>query len=240
MSTGEGTTAGSDAGVLADRSWGTRSHRETLAELVLLGWTPCGVGDWAVALRSPSGSLAARICPFDPAYSAFVELCRRCAGSRYLPHIDLTSALDGGGSLTVLEFLAPAPEVVAGQLIRQWKQDDGDAELSFVKATALAVDEEYRARLPWWDGIDLNQGNVRQSVDGRLILVDLFSMDGAALYGQILQDPAVVRRLIQEAQCRHLLEIPYLARESSPAELQALRDAWLGQEPDGSVRRVRQ
>jgi hypothetical protein len=64
-------------------------------------------------------------------------------------------------------------------------------------------------------------------------------MDGAALYGQILQDPAVVRRLIPADQRRHLLEIPYLARESSPAELRALQDAWLGMEPDGSVRRLR-
>jgi hypothetical protein len=180
------------------------------------------------------------VCPFDPAYSAFLELCRRCAGSRYLPRIDLTAALEGGGSLTVLEFLAPAQERAAGQLIRQWDQDDGDAELSRVKAAALAVDEEYRARVPWWDGIDLNQGNVRASVDGRLMLVDVFCLDGAGLYGQILHDPAVVRRRIPEEERRHLLEIPYLARESSPAELQALQDAWFGQEYDGSVRRLRQ
>jgi hypothetical protein len=240
VSTSERAGAGSDVGVLADRIWGTRSHRETLAELVLLGWIPCGVGDWAVALRSPDGLLAARICPFDPAYSAFLELRRRCAGSRYLPHVDLIAALDGGGSLTMLEFLAPAPEASAAQLIRHWKQDAGDAELSTVKAAALAVDEEYRVRVPWWDGIDLNQGNVRQSVDGRLVLLDVLCMDGAALYGQVLQDPAVVRRLIPEEQRRHLLEIPYLARESSPAELQALQDAWLGKETNSSVGPLRQ
>jgi hypothetical protein len=102
------------------------------------------------------------------------------------------------------------------------------------EAAALAVDEDYRGRLPWWDGIDLNQGNVRQSVDGRLALVDVFCMDGAALYGQILQDPAVIRRLIPADQRRHLLEIPYLARESSPAELHALQDTWLGRELDGT------
>ncbi len=136
----------------------------------------------------------------------------------------------------MLELLAPAQEAAATQLIRQWKQDEGDAELSVVKAAALAVDEEYRARLPWWDGIDLNQGNVRQSVDGRLTLVDVFCMDGAALYGQILQDPAVVRQLIPVEERRHLLEIPYLARESSPAELHALQEVWLGKEPAPPVR----
>ena len=55
-----------------------------------------------------------------------------------------------------------------------------------------------------------------------------------------LQNRSVVRRLIPEEPRRHLLEIPYLARESSPAELQALQDAWLGKEPDGSVRPLRQ
>ncbi|WP_433351837.1 hypothetical protein ACQP25_02545 [Microtetraspora malaysiensis] len=28
---------------LRDRSWAALSHRQALAELVLLGWTPCGV-----------------------------------------------------------------------------------------------------------------------------------------------------------------------------------------------------
>jgi hypothetical protein len=126
----------------------------------------------------------------------------------------------------VLEFLAPAQEAVAAELIRQWKQDQGDAELSMVKAAALAVDEDYRARLPWWDGIDLNQGNVRQSVDGRLTLVDVFCMDGAALYGQILQDPAVVRRLIPADQRRHLLEIPYLALERGCRSGHRPRPGW--------------
>lgn len=96
-----------------------------------------------------------------------------------------------------------------------------------MKTAALAVDEEYRARQPWWDGIDLNPGNVRQTVAGQPVLIDVFCMDGAALYGQVLRDPSVVRRLMPE-RCRHLLDIPYLARASSSAELRALRDAWFG------------
>ena len=43
------------------------------------------VGDWAVALRSLEGTLVARACPFDPAYWAFVDLCRQCAGNRWPP-----------------------------------------------------------------------------------------------------------------------------------------------------------
>lgn len=58
---------------------------------------------------------------------------------------------------------------------------------------------------------------------------------GAALYGHSLQDPTIVRRLIPEEQRRHVLEIPYLPGESSPAELQALQDARFGKEPDRSA-----
>jgi len=65
--------------------WASLSHRHVLAELATAGWVPCGVGDWALALRSPEGTVAARVCPFDPAYPAFVDLCRACAGNRWLP-----------------------------------------------------------------------------------------------------------------------------------------------------------
>ena len=76
--------------------WESLSHRQVLAELAAGGWVPCGVGDWAVALRSPEGTLAARVCPFDPAYWAFVDLCRECAGNRWLPRIELAAGLEGG------------------------------------------------------------------------------------------------------------------------------------------------
>jgi hypothetical protein len=52
---------------LPDLPWESLSHRQVLAELAIQGWVPCGVGDWAVALRSPQGTLVARVCPFDPA-----------------------------------------------------------------------------------------------------------------------------------------------------------------------------
>lgn len=118
---------GSDRAVesLADRRWSARSYREALADLLGLGWLPCGVGDWAVALRSPGGSHAARVCPFDPAYQGFLELCRRRGGNRYLPRVDLEAALAGGGSLTVLEFLAAAPDTAATALVRRWEEDQG-------------------------------------------------------------------------------------------------------------------
>jgi hypothetical protein len=47
-----------------------------------------------VALRSPEGTVVARVCPFDPAYWAFVDLCRECAGNRWLPRIELAAGLE--------------------------------------------------------------------------------------------------------------------------------------------------
>lgn len=95
-----------------------------------------------------------------------------------------------------------------------------------MKTTALAIDEECRARVPWWDGIDMNPGNIRLSADGGLRLIDIFCMDGAALYGQVLKDASVVRQRLPETEGGQLLEIPYLGRETGPAELDALREAW--------------
>jgi hypothetical protein len=94
--------------------WKSLSHRQVLAELATQGWVPCGVGDRAVALRSPEGTLAARVCPFDPTYGAFGDLCRGCAGNRWLPRIELAAGLEGGGSVVFVEFAAPADHPVAG------------------------------------------------------------------------------------------------------------------------------
>ncbi|MGI5155106.1 hypothetical protein [Microbispora sp. CA-102843] len=81
------------------------------------------------------------------------ELCRRCPGNPYLPRVALAEILDGGRSLTVLEFLAPVEREAAAEVarLREWRS---------------------------------------------------------------------------AAAPRHLLDIPYIARESSPAEIEALRAAW--------------
>ena len=94
----------------------------------------------------------------------------------------------------MMDFLAPVSEAAAAEVARDWRAGDGDADMLAVRREALLIDARYRASVPWWDGIDLNEANVRQSVDGRLVLIDLFCLDGAALYGQILKDAAVVRQ----------------------------------------------
>ena len=179
-----------------------------------------------MGLRSPEGMLVARVCPFDPAYSAFVELCRRCAGNRWLPNVELAADLEGGGSVTFLEFVAPVETAVATQVAGRWQAGTGDAEFEQVRRTAQKIDAEFRETTPWWDGLDLNDAHIRRALDGRLVLIDVFCMDGASLYGQILTDVAEVHRRIPREQMRYALEIPYIAREHSVAEISALKRAW--------------
>jgi hypothetical protein len=212
--------------VLPGLPWESLSHRQVLAELAAGGWVPCGVGDWAVGLRSPEGALVARVCPFDPAYPAFVDLCRECAGNPWLPKVELAAGLEGGGSVVFLEFAAPADHAVAGQVAAQWRAGTGGADLEAVRRAAQLIDAEYRKSTPWWDGFDLNEAHIRRAADGRLVLIDVFCMDGASLYGQILEDVAGVHRRIPRERMRYALEIPYIARESSAAGILAFRQAW--------------
>jgi len=210
---------------IPDLPWESLSHRQVLAELATEGWVPCGVGDWAVALRSPEGTLVARVCPFDPAYWAFVDLCRECAGNRWLPRIELAAGLEGGGSVVFLEFVAPVGHPVVKQFAEQWRARDGDAEFQEVRRAAQRIDAQYRNSTPWWHGYDLDDEHIFRAAD-RPVLLDVFYMDGESLYRKILEDVAEVHRLIPRERMRYALEIPYIARENSAAEILALRKAW--------------
>ena len=205
--------------------WESLSHRQVLAELVVAGWMPCGIGDWAVALRSPEGSLAARVCPFDPAYWAFVDLCRECAGNRWLPGIELAAGLEGGGSVVFLEYVAPVGHPVVKGFAQQWQARADDAEFQQVRRSAQRIDAQYRASTPWWGRCDLDDAHIYRAA-GRPVLLDVYCMAGADLYQAILDDVAAVHQRIPREQMRYALDIPYIARENSPAEILALRTAW--------------
>ena len=135
---------------IPDLPWASWSHRQVLAELITSGWLPGGAGDWAVGLRSPDGTLVARVCPFDPAYQAFVALCRRCAGNRWLPRIELAADLAGGGSVVFLEFAAGVDRELADEVAGQWRSGQwrtgtGDAELAEVRRIAEVIARESSA-----------------------------------------------------------------------------------------------
>ena len=210
---------------IPDLPWESLSHRQVLAGLAAEGWVPCGVGDWAVALRSPEGALVARVCPFDPAYWAFVDLCRQCAGNRWLPRIELAADLEGGGSVVFLEFVAPVDHPVAGQFAEQWRARAGDPEFAEVRRAAQRIDAEYRKSTPWWGRCDLDDAHIFRAAD-RPVLIDVFCMAGTDLYRAILDDVAEVHRRIPRERMRYALDIPYIARENSTAEILALKKAW--------------
>ena len=205
--------------------WESLSHRQVLAELAGAGWMPCGIGDWAVALRSPEGAVVARVCPFDPAYWAFVDLCRECAGNRWLPRIDLAVGLEGGGSVVFLEYLAPVNHPVTGQFAEQWRARAGDAEFAALRQTAQRIHAQYQKSTPWWGRCDLDDAHLF-SGSGRPVLIDVYCMAGSDLYQAILDDVTAVHRRIPRDQMRYALDIPYIARENSSAEILALRQAW--------------
>ena len=129
------------------------SHRYVLAELATEGWVPCGGGRPGGGAAVPGRTVVAGVCPFDPAYRAFVDLCRECAGNRWLPRIELAVGLEGGGSVVVLEFVAPVDHPVHGKFAEQRRARAGDAE--FQEAPGNADD---RCGVP---GIDALLGQVR-------------------------------------------------------------------------------
>jgi hypothetical protein len=174
----------------------------------------------------PGGYVVARVCPFDPAYAAFVDLCRECAGNPWLPRIELAADLEGGGSVVFLEFVAPVDHPVRGQFASQWRTRAADSEFEEVRRTAQMIDAEYRKSTPWWGRCDLDDAHIFRAADGRLVLIDVFCMAGAELYGAILEDVAEVHRRIPRERMRYALDIPYIARENSTAEILALRTAW--------------
>ena len=207
--------------------WQSLSHRQVLAGLVARDWVPIGAGDWALALRSPDGDLVARVCPFDPAYWAFVDLCRECAGNPWLPRIELASRLEGGGSVVFLEYVTAVGHPLSERVAERWRARAEDAEYGELCRTARRIDAAYRESTPWWGRCDLDATHhLYWSAHDHPVLIDIYCLAGSDLYGAILDDVAAVHRRIPREQMRYALDIPYIARESSAAEIRALKDAW--------------
>jgi len=191
------------------------------------GWERCGVGDWAVVLRSPSGGLAARISPFDPVSRYTVRLFREASDTRQVPVLHAHRELEGGAVLTVMEHLLPADQDVAASFFEALEEARPEvATLAEVVGRILAdaVDD-----LPWCDRVDPNPANVMRRTDGSLVLTDPFFADGRSLYGSLLTDATVVARTIPADKRRHMFHLPLaesgpwdpVAREKMQAALAA-------------------
>ncbi|WP_139275647.1 hypothetical protein, partial [Mangrovactinospora gilvigrisea] len=165
---------------------GLRTPGAVRACLDHLGWSSLDQGDWAYVYRSPTGRLVARLAPFEPVYGHFVDLCRRCAGIRYLPHVELAVELDGGGHLTVLEHLKPAPVKVIKELLRTWEHpEDADAELRRLRDEVDRIDAWGRRGVRWWSGVDLGARHILQSAGGQPKVIDVFCVVLPDLLGDL-------------------------------------------------------
>ena len=184
-------------------------HRDAERVLLATGWTPCGAGDWAIALRSPDGTMAARISPFDPTGPYSAALYREAAHTGQVPELFAHRRLVGGGDFQMPEWLRPVPP---------------DEAVAFHRAIAMRapevvdladiirrVHERARRELPWCGPLDTNPANVMRGTDGRLVVADLFYADGPELYAPAATDPDLIVTLIPEAERRFMTEIPLAA-----------------------------
>jgi hypothetical protein len=181
-------------------------HVTAEAWLADRGWTRCGVGDWAVVLRSPSASLAARITPFDPVAPYTAQLFREAATTGQVPVLHAYVELDGGAVCTVMELLHPVSEERAADFFRRLEaREPGLAALAEVIDRVLA---RARAELPWCGPLDPNPDNVMARDDGTLVLTDPFFADGPNLYGSLTTDAHLVARAIAPEVRRHMFDLP--------------------------------
>lgn len=184
-------------------------HRDAERLFRGAGWTPCGVGDWAMALRSPDGATVARISPFDPTGPYTAALYREAAHTRQVPQLFAHRRLEGGGDLQVMEWLDAVEEPVAVAFhLSIAAREPAVAELVDI---VRRVHERAKRGLPWCGPLDENPANVMRGADGRLVVADLFYADGPDLYATSARDPDTVVSRIPAAERQFMTEIPLAA-----------------------------
>lgn len=182
------------------------THRDVEQRLRDQGWTSAGTGDWAIALRSPDGRVAARISPFDPVGSYTAQLYRQAAHTHLVPGLHGHQRLSGGGDLQLLEWLEAVGEDEAASFHRALAERRPDlAELADIVAR---VHRQATTELPWCGPLDDNPANVMRAADGHLVLIDPFYADGPNLYAAAFGEPARVVATIPADQRRFIDEIP--------------------------------
>lgn len=199
-----------------------KSYGEVDRALREAGWTPCGMGDWAFALRSPNGLYAVRISPFDPAAPYTAALYREAAHTRQVPMLVEHRQLEGGATLTLMEYLDPVPEAEAMLFHRAIA--NRAPEVAELVAHVHAVHTRGVLEQPWWGPLDDNPANVMRGADGRLVVTDLFYADGPNLYATARDDPDRLVRAIPEHVRRHMTEIPLFTSGGwAPRERERMR-----------------
>ncbi|WP_432950489.1 hypothetical protein ACQPXM_19235 [Kribbella sp. CA-253562] len=184
-------------------------HREVERVLRAAGWTPCGAGDWAIALRSPDGAAAARISPFDPTGPYTAALYREAAHTRQVPLLFAHRRLTGGGDFQLMEWLnpVPTPDAIAFHQAITTRAPHVAELVDVVRR----IHTQALRELPWCGPLDTNPSNVMRATDGRLVAADLFYADGPDLYATAAKNPDLVVAKIPEPERRFIAEIPLAA-----------------------------
>lgn len=198
------------------------THADAERVFTEAGWTRCGAGDWAIAMRSPDKSMAVRISPFDPNGAYTAELYREAAHTRQVPRLFAHRRLVGGGDLQVMEWL----EAVAEQDAVRFHQAIENREETVAELVDIVrrIHERALRVLPWCGPLDQNPSNVMRGSDGRLVICDLFYADGPDLYATAAANPELLAERIPESERRFMTEIPLAV--SGPwdaAEREAMR-----------------
>lgn len=185
------------------------THHDAEQLLGAAGWTPCGAGDWAVALAAPDADVVARISPFDPVGPYTARLYREAASTGLVPRLLLHRQLDGGGDLQVMQRLedVPVPEAsdFLARLALPTPELTGLAELAQIVGR---IHSDAQRELPWCGPLDSNPANVMRTREGRLLLTDPYYADGPNLYAAATQDPDRFVGTIPEDRRRGLTQVP--------------------------------
>lgn len=201
----------------------TPTHHEVEQQLKSQGWTPCGAGDWAIALLSPAGDTVARISPFDPVGPYTAHLYREAAATGQVPRLFRHQRLAGGGDLQLMERLFPVPKESAQNFLS--RLGTLAPELSALADIIVRLHGAALHELPWCGPLDQNPSNVMQTFEGELVLTDPYYADGPNLYTAAENDPVRFVTLIPEDQRRFMTEIPLAFSGPWPAkDRDALRD----------------
>ncbi|MDN5569971.1 MAG: hypothetical protein L0G22_01725 [Propionibacteriaceae bacterium] len=185
-------------------------------------WTPCGAGDWAIALAAPQGGVVARISPFDPVGPFTARLYAEASGTGLVPRLFAHRRLAGGGDLQFLERLDAVPQEDAVAFLAAL----AGPEPGFEELAAVVTDVHAAAlcELPWCGPLDSNPANVMRTSDGRLVLIDPYYADGPALYATARGNPDLVVARIPADERRYLTEIPLAGSGPwGPGEQDSLR-----------------
>jgi len=125
----------------------------------------------------------------------------------------------------VMEFLRPADEAQVSAILERWEAGAAGDPMADVRATAEQLGAVAADVVPYWGGMDLNEGNVMLDLDGQVKIVDLFATAGPELFAALMEEPAAFSARLPAEQRQFMTEIGYAQRVWTPAQITAYREA---------------